>query len=78
MRPSEIAKEIDKLDLSEKLMLVGNIWDDIAKQNAMLPLPEWQKAELDRRYTAYARSEIKTHECFSVHEELRNKYKTDL
>jgi len=77
MRPSEIAKEIDKLELSEKLMLVGNIWDDIAKQNAMLPLPEWQKAELDTRYAAYTRGEMKTHEFFSVHEQLRNKYKTD-
>jgi len=29
MQPNEIAKEIDKLDLSDKLLLVSNIWDDI-------------------------------------------------
>jgi putative addiction module component (TIGR02574 family) len=75
MRPSEIAKEIDKLDFSEKLMLVSNIWDDIAKQNAMLPLPEWQKAELDKRYNAYKQGVLKTQDCYGVHEEIRNNYK---
>jgi putative addiction module component (TIGR02574 family) len=74
MQPSEIAKEIDKLDLSDKLLLVSNIWDDIARQNAVLPLPEWQKAELDKRYNAYQQGALKTHDCYAVHEELRNTY----
>ena len=30
MRPNEIVKEIDKLGLSKKLILVEDIWDGIA------------------------------------------------
>jgi putative addiction module component (TIGR02574 family) len=56
------------------LLLVSNIWDDIARQNAVLPLPEWQKAELDKRYNAYQQGALKTHDCYAVHEELRNTY----
>jgi len=43
MRPNEIIKEVDKLELSEKLVLVADIWDSIARSQSMLPLPEWQK-----------------------------------
>ncbi len=30
MKPDEIAKEINKLELSEQLLLVEKIWDSIA------------------------------------------------
>jgi putative addiction module component (TIGR02574 family) len=53
MEPNEIAKEIDKLVLTEKLILVEDIWDSIARNNAELPMLELQKAELDRRYGDY-------------------------
>ncbi|MBS4023622.1 MAG: addiction module protein [Dethiobacter sp.] len=33
MRPHEIIKAIDKLSLSEKLILVEDIWDSIARSN---------------------------------------------
>ncbi len=75
MRMNEIVKEIDKLDLSEKLILVEDIWDGIAIHNAELPMPEWQKAELDKRYSAYKEGKLKLHDCEGVHEELKNKYK---
>ncbi len=39
MRPDEITK----LELSEKLRLVEDIWDSIAASNSELPMPEWQK-----------------------------------
>ncbi len=44
MRPTEIINEINKLALSEKIILVEDIWDDIARHNSELPMPEWQKA----------------------------------
>ena len=75
MRPNEIVKEIDKLGLSEKLILVEDIWDGIARHNAELPMPEWQKAELDKRYREYKGGKLRLHDCEGVHEELRNKYK---
>jgi len=71
MRPNEIAKEIDKLGLSEKLILVEEIWDGIARHNAELPMPEWQKAELDKRYSEYKDGKLKLHDCESVHKGMK-------
>lgn len=75
MRPCEIVKEIDNLDLSDKLLLVEDIWDSIARSNDELPLPEWQVSELDKRYVEYCNGNLKLYDCMSVHEELRNRYK---
>lgn len=77
MQPSEIAKEINKLDISEKLSLISTVWDDIARQSGALPLPEWQKQELERRLQAYEHGDLKTHDVYSVHEGIRQQYKTD-
>jgi len=59
MKPNEIIKEIDNLCLSEKLILVEDIWDSIARNNAELPLPEWQKSELDKRYSDHKNGKYK-------------------
>ena len=75
MRPNQIIKEIDKLDLSEKLILVEDIWDSIARSNSELPLPERQKVELGKRYKEYKNGKLTLHKYKEVHEELREKYK---
>jgi len=75
MRSNEIIKEIDNLGLSEKLILVEDIWDSIARNNSELPMPEWQKAELDKRYSDYKKKKLNLHDWEGVHDELRNKYK---
>lgn len=75
MGPKQLIKEIEKLDLSEKLILVEDIWDSIARSNSELPLPEWQKAELERRYKEYEEGKLSLHEWKEVHEELRGRYK---
>jgi putative addiction module component (TIGR02574 family) len=46
MRAEQIKIEIDGLELSEKLLLVEDLWDSIAASNSGLPMPEWQKEEL--------------------------------
>jgi len=40
MRAEEIKAEISQLELSEKLLLVEDIWDSIAISNAELPMQE--------------------------------------
>ena len=75
MKPTKLIIEIEKLGLSEKLILVEDIWDAIAKDNSELPMPEWQKAELDKRYADYQTGKIKLHDWESLHEDLRKKYK---
>lgn len=75
MRPDELIKKIDKLELSEKLLLVEDIWDSIARSNSMLPMPEWQKVELNRRYKEYKSGKLTLHDWKEVHETLREKHK---
>ena len=75
MRPDQIKDEINELELSEKLILVEDIWDSIAASNAEIPIPEWQKQELDKRYKEYQEGKQELHDWESVHEGLRDKYK---
>jgi putative addiction module component (TIGR02574 family) len=75
MRLDEIKQEIGKLNLAQKLLLIEDVWDSIADGNLELPLPEWQKRELDKRHKEYEAGERNLHDWHSVHEELRNKYK---
>ena len=75
MKPEEIKAEISQLELSEKILLVEDIWDSIASNNFELPMPEWQKQELDSRYKEYKKGKLDLHDGNSVHDSLREKYK---
>lgn len=75
VRTDEIKQEIDKLNLAEKLLLIEDVWDSIARSNSELPLYEWQKRELDKRYKEYKSGGLDLHDWKSVHEEIRDKYK---
>jgi putative addiction module component (TIGR02574 family) len=74
MRPEEIREEISRLELSEKLLLVEDIWDSIAENNADIHLSEWQKAELKKRYGEFKDGKLEIHDWESVHEELRKEH----
>ena len=75
MRSDELRNEIKKLNLTEKIMLVEDIWDEIAESNESIPLYDWQKQELDQRLGAYKKGELKTFDWQTVHDSLRKKYK---
>lgn len=75
MRQDEIKYEINRLELSQKLLLVEDIWDSIATSNFELPMYEWQKQELDRRYQEYQEGKLDLHDWKMVHAKLRDKYK---
>ena len=75
MRPEEIKNEINQLELSEKLLIVEDIWDSIAASNSELPMPDWQKKELDKRLKEFSENKLELHDWQSVHNELREKYK---
>lgn len=46
-------KDLETLPVSERLQLVQDLWDSIARSNAEMPIPQWQKDELDRRKQNY-------------------------
>lgn len=75
MRISEIKDEINKLTIEDQLLLIEDVWDSIARNNSELPMHEWQKKELDQRYSDYKAGKQKLYDWDSVHDELRNTYK---
>jgi len=75
MEPDKITDEINRLSLSQRLILAQDIWDSIARENANLPMPEWQKSELEKRYDQYRNGNMKLHNWQEVHKELREEYK---
>ncbi|MFZ5764057.1 MAG: addiction module protein [Thermodesulfobacteriota bacterium] len=72
MNRNNLLQEIDNLTLPEKILLVEDIWDSIARSNAELPLPEWQRQELDQRYAEYKNGKTTRHDWQEVHAALRN------
>lgn len=53
------AKDIRELSLPEKLQVMEAIWDDIARQEDELEMPQWQKDLLDERERLVASGEAK-------------------
>ena len=51
---SDIAKEITKLSIAERILLVEEIWDSIARENEAFELSKAQKEELDRRSQSFS------------------------
>jgi len=49
MTSKTLLAEIEKLPLEERIELVELVWDGIAATPEAVPVPEWHRAELDRR-----------------------------
>ena len=58
MRPDQIKDEINRLKLSDNLLLVEDAWDAIAASNSELLIPEWQKRDLKNRYEEYKEGKL--------------------
>ena len=52
-------QELDTLPVPERVQLVEDVWDSIARNNAEVTMPQWQKAELDRRKRNYLKTRIR-------------------
>lgn len=75
MEPDKITAEINRLSLQQKLLLAQDIWDSIAVEANNLPMPEWQKNELEKRYGQYKQNQVRLHDWRQIHKELRERYK---
>ena len=47
---------LETLSVPERVQLVEDLWDSIARSNAEIPIPQWQKKELTRRKQNYLRN----------------------
>lgn len=53
MSPTLKALGIDRLSVAQRILLVEEIWDSIAAEEADVPLTEAQRQDLQRRVAAY-------------------------
>ena len=53
MSPTLKALGIDQLSVAQRILLVEEIWDSIAAEEAEIPLTEAQRQDLERRVAAY-------------------------
>jgi putative addiction module component (TIGR02574 family) len=51
----ETIPDVNRLSPAEKLLLVSELWDDLAEHPSEVPVTREQIAELDRRMEAYRR-----------------------
>lgn len=71
MKTEQIKDEINRLDVSEKILLVEDIRDSIASYEDRIPMPTWKKQELDK----YKSGDLEVHDWSGVHKNLRDQYK---
>lgn len=55
MRVADIP-QLEKLTVSEKILLVEDIWDNISAEESTIPVPQSHIAELDRRLARHKTS----------------------
>ena len=58
--------ELRTFPIGERIQLVEDLWDRIAADQALLPLTDEQRAELDRRLDAYESDNIRGREASKV------------
>jgi putative addiction module component (TIGR02574 family) len=49
----EAIPQFEELTASEKLILLEDLWDDLAGRPSEVPVPEWQRRDLERRYEEF-------------------------
>ena len=63
---SDLTRQIKKLTIPERIVLVEEIWDSIAEENEAFKLSKSQKEELDRR--------SKSHSSGRTWEEIKDEF----
>ena len=58
--------DLRTLSIGERIRLVEDIWDSIAADQALLPLTDEQRIELDRRLDVYESDNIRGREVGEV------------
>ena len=61
------------LSIGERIRLVEDLWDSIAADQALLPLTDEQRIELDRRLDAYESDKIRGRELGEVMAALKKR-----
>ena len=70
---SDLEKKIKELSVPEKILLVEEIWDDIARENEGFELTQSQKDELERRLQSYPSSPSQVRTWEEIRAEFLNR-----
>lgn len=57
---SDPAIDFSNMSLSERILLAQDLWDSIARDAEDLPIPEWQREELERRLRRLDRGDVQS------------------
>ncbi len=68
-----MADDLRTLSIAERMQPVEDIWDSIAADQAVLPLTDEQRIELDRRLDAYETDNSKGREASEVATTLKKR-----
>jgi putative addiction module component (TIGR02574 family) len=74
MKTIDIAEEIRRLSVDERIRLIEEIWDGIAADAGPPPLTNAQRAEIDRRIASYRRDPSRVIPAEEVFEQLRERF----
>ena len=69
----ETIPEVARLTSAEKLLLVSELWDDLAANPTEVPISRQAIAELDRRMAEYRRDPSKTTTWDAIQKRLSGK-----
>ena len=70
---NHLTQELLQLSIAERIQLVEDLWDSVAKDAAQLPISEAQRTELERRLARFAENPDATRPWEEVHQELLNR-----
>ena len=59
--------ELKQLSASQKLLLVSELWDDLAAHPEQVPVTPKQMAELDRRMETYRKDSTQVRRASEIH-----------
>ncbi len=71
---SENQPTVFDLTPAEKLLLVEDLWDDLASNPSDIPVHDWQKEELDRRRENLQRHPASGLSWNEVRKRVRNRH----
>jgi putative addiction module component (TIGR02574 family) len=74
MKTIDLAEEIRRLSVDERIHLIGLIWDGIAADSELPPLTDAQRTEIERRIAAHERDPSSAIPADVAFAELRERF----
>jgi putative addiction module component (TIGR02574 family) len=74
MKTIDLAEEIRRLSVDERIRLIDQIWDGIAADTEPPPLTAAQRDEIERRIESYRRDPSRVIPAEDVFRELREQF----